>query len=268
MAVNNQKAKLHAGEAEVAREARRIFRQLATPNAHLAQVNSDWYALHHGARMERRVQKIAAPMVDRFFDNGWLARGEKRGTFVLSGTGVGWLAREEASDGDPFLAQHQIRSIHTIADPVTKLPAAVLVNEAEDPLGYLLHRRVITKTQYDAGEKLRRDYTFAKLAPKLTADLSLPRVDTSKASAVVPDLALAAGQRFRIALRALGPGLSDIVFDICCDLKGLEDCERSRDWPRRSAKVVLCMALDRLADHYGLATQGPAHARVRAWSME
>jgi hypothetical protein len=257
-----------ASDSEVAREAKRIFRQMAQPNAHLAAVSADWYALHHGARMERRVQKVAAVVVDRFLRNGWLSRGATRETFVLSQAGIGWLARSESGEADPFLAQHQIRSVRRIDDP-DGVKRDVVVNEAEDPLGVLLHRGFVTRVQYDAGEKLRRDYTVAKLAPRLGMDLSSPVVLKSRSPvSLVPDVAIAAGQRFRAGMRALGPGLSDVAFDICCDLKGLEDAERERDWPRRSAKVVLGLALDRLAEHYGIAVTAPARGVVRSWTSE
>ena len=78
---------------------------------------------------------------------------------------------------------------------------------------------------------------------------------------------LAAKQRFAAAMRAAGPGLADILFDVCCHLSGLEQSERSRGWPRASAKVVLQIALDRLAQHYGMLF-APRPARVRAWVKE
>lgn len=40
--------------------------------------------------------------------------------------------------------------------------------------------------------------------------------------------------------------------DICCELKGLEEAEKSQCWPQRAGKVVLQLALTRLARHYGL----------------
>ena len=64
-----------------------------------------------------------------------------------------------------------------------------------------------------------------------------------------------------------GPEFAGVLLDVCCFLKGLEDVERERRWPLRSAKVVLQLGLDRLARHYGFASEarGRARAPIRTW---
>jgi hypothetical protein len=81
------------------------------------------------------------------------------------------------------------------------------------------------------------------------------------------DLIVASRQRVRLAMQACGPEFSGLLTDVCCFLRGLEDVERERGWPPRSAKVVLQLALDRLARHYGLTSEGriEASAHVRTW---
>ncbi len=69
-------------------------------------------------------------------------------------------------------------------------------------------------------------------------------------------------------MEAVGPPLNDLLFDVCCALLGLEEAERAFGWPSRAAKVVLGLALDRLALHYGLVVTAPARARMRSWRIE
>ena len=61
-----------------------------------------------------------------------------------------------------------------------------------------------------------------------------------------------------------------VVLDVCGLLKGLQEVERDRGWPRRSAKLVLRIGLEQLAQHYGLgaAARGAETRRKRSWLGE
>ena len=131
----------------------------------------------------------------------------------------------------------------------------------ESPRAWLARRRgrdghaLIAPQQLQAGERLRAEFTCANLMPRTTSNRASPiasgRRGAEEGAAVATEPMVAARQRVHQALDAVGPEFSGILLDVCCFLKGLEDVERERNWPLRSAKVVLQLALDRLARHYG-----------------
>ncbi|MET3354591.1 UNVERIFIED_ORG: hypothetical protein ABID33_002507 [Xanthobacter viscosus] len=145
------------------------------------------------------------------------------------------------------------------------------MNLAESPLAWLARRTgkdgraLVDPTQLAAGERLRADFTRAQLTPRVTSRWS--EVSGAGTPEAFTDMVLAAKLRVSRAMTAVGPELSGVLLDVCCFLKGLEAVERERLWPARTAKVVLGLALDRLAVHYGLSgvTQGRARAPVRSW---
>lgn len=120
-------------------------------------------------------------------------------------------------------------------------------------------KALIEDYQFEAGERLRRDYTFAQLSPRITTDWSFSNVGDRKrkngsgnASLELKENVIAAKERVTQALESVGPEFSNIIIDVCCHLKGLEEAEKSQGWPQRSGKVVLQLALNSLARHYGL----------------
>jgi hypothetical protein len=169
---------------------------------------------------------------------------------------------------DRFARQHRLCVTHKVISKDGH-ETFVTINEGESPLGRMRHRGVIDAVHFDAGERLRRDFTLAGLTPRMGIDLTQPLIRNAggqRAEAPLTDMVLAAKQRFSAAMRAAGPGLNDLLFDVCCHLRGLEEAECLNGWPTRSAKVVLRIALERLADHYGLRVRG--RAKLRAWRME
>ena len=63
-------------------------------------------------------------------------------------------------------------------------------------------------------------------------------------------------------MAAVGPGLSDLLIAVCCHLEGMEAAERRFGWPQRAGKIVLAIALDRLAAHYGLRAGAKRKAKA------
>jgi len=133
---------------------------------------------------------------------------------------------------------------------------SVTVNAAESPLGWLRSRGHVSARQYDAGEQLRRDWEVAELAPSVTmrwdASGVLQQPGSAEGRAEATRAQIAAKARFDTAVAAVGAGLSDILWRIVCAGEGMRDAEAALGWPARSGKLVLTLALDRLADHYGM----------------
>ena len=86
---------------------------------------------------------------------------------------------QERQANDAFRERHQLRSIAQREIDGTQRP--VVVNDAESPLGWLKSRKdrsgrpLITDDQYQAGERLRADYWFAHLSPRVTSIQSARR---------------------------------------------------------------------------------------------
>lgn len=150
-------------------------------------------------------------------------------------------------------------------------------NTAESPVAWLYSRRdadgntLITEAEFQAGERLRADFWFAQMTPSVTQSWSATASIGGQRGAPRPaadlrDSVIIAQDRVRRALAAVGPEHADVLVDVCCHLKGLEEVERREGWPRRSAKIVLTRALTALARHYGLGPRGEVGAgAIRHW---
>lgn len=127
------------------------------------------------------------------------------------------------------------------------------VNLAESSLTWLHARGHLTDRQLAAGEQLRADWERAQLAPRVTMRWDPLRVSGGRDADLTPgERQVAAKARFDGAIAEAGPGLSDILWRVACAGEGVPTAEKALGWPVRSGKLVLGLALDRVAPFYRL----------------
>lgn len=267
------------GDARIKREARRILRRLCEKGAFLAVAPTMEKAVVMREVVPGRQNRIA--VVDRdvahaFALQEWIAcdRAGKIACYSITAVGRAALKRlltEDrtsrapqpglAEEQTPFEAQHRCFAERTVAADDGSGTKRIRYNLAESPLSVLGRKRdrrgeaYLTADLIEAGERLREDFELAQMGPRitqnwdrfLTAGGARDTATTGRSPAEGPQ---DARTRVAKALAALGPGLSDIVFRICCFLEGLETAEKRLGWSARSGKVVLKIALERLAMHY------------------
>lgn len=149
------------------------------------------------------------------------------------------------------MAAHHVDRM--IEDPAGVMQA-VKLHVGESPLGWLHARGHVSDRQVAAGEMVRRDWERAGLGARVTMRWDgAPAERQWAGSGAVPDPSgaqMAARARFDGAVRAAGPGLADILWRVVCAGEGLAPAERALGWPSRAGKLVLTLALDRVADWY------------------
>jgi hypothetical protein len=159
---------------------------------------------------------------------------------------------------EPFLDQHRVLETVTLKEPDGR--RSVRRNLAESPLFPLLRLKdrqglpFLSDVAVQAGERLAEDFERGGLQPRITASWE-PRLASrtrgqAATTADLADVAQSARRRLASAITAMGPELSGVALDVCCFGKGLETVERERQWPARSAKLMLRAALLALARHY------------------
>ena len=250
-----------------------LVRRLAEdPALRLVPDEGDFYAIpdSKGSRISKRLAELLL--------SSGLLQSRGAGQLGVGPEAAAWLKRQSHPEL-PFRAQHH--SIGPRSVPGEKGPSP-LANLDESPVAALARRAGrdgqpwLRPHAVAAAERLRRDFEIGGLQPRITANWSASVADGRRSGdgsglTDLTEMAIGARGRFDRAMSAVGPELSGVLVDICCFLKGLEEVERERQWPARSAKLVLRLALEALARHYGLsaaATGKAASGRVRHWGAD
>jgi len=226
-----------------------------------------------------------------------LSRLSVNGIEVLLATGALVLVRETTSGKlyravptkdrvkPPRTAREHRSAAWRAADRVfSRLDCAATPKDmptlAESPIGWLARRRgadgksFLSRDEVAAAERLRVDFERSQLAPGVTQNWQRFLTSgveggrcTSAQEREVGDGASASRARLADAPDALGPSLADVVLRVCCFLEGIETVESSMNWSRRSGKVVLKIALQRLTAFYEDVSVRD-NAAIETWRAE
>ena len=125
-----------------------------------------------------------------------------------------------------------------------------------------------------AADRLMRLVDRARLTPRVTMSYDPARVGGGRgggnAALELSDAAADARKRLGQIAAAMPTDCWGVVMDVCGFSKGLQTVETERQWPRRSAKLVLRIGLEQLARIWGLSgtASGPEQTRSRGWLGE
>ena len=274
-------------EATVMKEARRILRRLCEPGTLLVVAPTMEKAAvlrDTGDGQAARIAVLDRTVAQAFALKEWIGcTGAGKGAgkvarYRITPAGRAALKRLLSEDDarrrgmaeaqTPFGDQHRDwgeRDVPADGDEDGEGPKRVRYNMAESPVTALARRRdkdgkpFLPKDLVIAAERFREDFELAQMGPRVTQNWE--RFLTAGARGAVTGgdpLRGPEGARARVAaaLRDLGPGLGDTALRVCCYLEGLEATEKRMGWSARSGKIVLRIALQRLARHYS-ETYGP-----------
>lgn len=172
-----------------------------------------------------------------------------------------WLKRQ-LLDEDAFASQHRLETV---------TPEGLRLNLEESPLARLASGETpfLARHQVEAGERVRKLFERANLQPRMTMNYSAAHTAGGRGFAAahdITDLAAQARRQLSALHEALPPDCAGVMLDVCGLLKGLQQVESERGWPRRSAKLVLRIGLEQAARVFGIdAVAVGVGARRQMW---
>ncbi|MCF6325803.1 MAG: DUF6456 domain-containing protein [Devosiaceae bacterium] len=172
---------------------------------------------------------------------------------LSGGTGFGEQHRQIEKTGDGLCLNLRESALRILATKTKGKPAFLLPHHlatANRVHALIMRTQMIQRTtmSYDPGRVGGK-----KSGSSVTFDLADSAVDAKKQLAQLLD---------KLPLDCAG-----VIMDVCGFQKGLQLIETERQWPRRSAKLILRIGLEQLAEQFGLSNvaTGAKSTGNRSW---
>lgn len=256
----------HDAPALIETEIRNILQTLNRPGAVLVVAPDMPKAViitENAAGQTERLAVLERHLAETLALRDWITcqKPGRVSCYTLSAAGAAVLSGDEDGAG--------LRK-PAAAGEAAQMPAHPRLGGGESPVAILARRRdksgqpFLQPDQVAVADRMREDFVMAGIEGMVlqSADAFAEALEARKGPQrnIAPPGTRAARLRIIAALRELGPGLADIVLRCCCFQQGVEAAEAALGWSARSGKIVLRIALQRLARHY--AQQGEAHMLI------
>lgn len=176
-----------------------------------------------------------------------------------------WLCRQLTAPND-FAGQHQ-----TLASG----PGASLCDLNHNPLEKLARAAgggFLEPYHLAAGTRVCQWGERAHLRQRVTMSYDPAQIGGRRhgGGGDIADMAAEARKALARLFVDLPRDCAEVIVDVCVFEKGLQLIETERGWPRRSAKLVLRIGLEQLAERLGLSPRavGRPSKRIEAWIGE
>ena len=246
-------------------ELRRALEAMAQRGVWCRPVGGSWMVVERRKNVSLKIVAVSATIVTTLREKKWIAADKETGAFKITALGKAVLAnRTQPVD---FQSRGAALEMATLSDG-----HRVLVNRDESALSRLARMKkpdgapLLDAAQINAGERLAAEIMRAGMVPGITMRWDATG-SIGEARVNPTDLMIASRQRVEAALDALGHDFAGLLLDVLAFSKGIEQIERERHWPQRSGKIIVGLALARLALHYGYAVEarGAEMVRQRVW---
>lgn len=268
---------------ELDREARIILQTMLRNEHYIKKLPLAEVALYQvRAGQKIFVKKLPVNLVEYMAKNNWLKCQDD--VYNFTQLGKQWVSGfiyffeiDRENDIDKPQLSSNLQFAETSATPEI-LDMMMVNSDCEySPLLKLFNRqknlaqKYLTPLHLQAGQKIFEHYLAANMQPNITMNwerLSAPPQPhyTGAKETGHSEQAYIAQRKLYESLKYVGQEFAAILVEICLFGKGLEATEKAMNWPARSGKLLLVMALDRLAIHYQMAPQENNDNKYLSWA--
>ncbi|NRA86216.1 MAG: hypothetical protein HRU28_02235 [Rhizobiales bacterium] len=263
---------------ELERESRIILQTMLKSTNYIKQLPFNEMALYK-LRLGNTtfVKKLDIELVEYMQRNGWLKPdGEK---YIYSEKGKKWVLKfiyfwdlnvnEEMKNVDMFSASIGKKANAAYVELKGDYsPILKLYNRQKN-----LNNKYLVEQHVQAGQKLFKLFSKANLQPNITMNWdkleSVPQNHyTGEKEQPFGEQVYIARKQLYESLAYVGEEYAAILVEICLFANGLEATEKAMNWPARSGKLLLTMALDKLAKHYKISTAEVKNNKYLSWAKD